>query len=358
MRFPSPSSWLKIPNQRSLKTLTPRSKRRRSGPALEALEGRSLLSTLIVTKSADSGPGSLRALIAAAHSSDTITFSQKLSGQTIVLTSGELMVKESLNIDGPGAQKLSISGGGNSRVFDISGGATLYLSGLTITGGAAESGGGIDNEAGSTLAISQSTLSGNKASGGSSGNAQGGAIFNAAGAKVSIVQSLLTGNQTDSTNQSFGGALYNQGSALIVGSTFKNNSAVGSLTLSFFSVGGSMGGAIMNDDGATMAVSQSIFTGNQALGGPAGDALGGAIDNESWSASPIGVTVSVTASSFSGNVADAGASAFDGGFGGAIEDLPGHDDHGTGKCVHQESSDCESVDLDECLLARRRRSHR
>ena len=84
-----------------------------------------------------------------------------------------------------------------------------------------------------------------------------------------------------------------------------------------------MGGAIMNDDGSTMTVSQSNFTGNQALGGPAGDALGGAIDNESWNLSPVGVTVSVTGSSFFGNLADAGASAFDGGFGGAIEDLPG-----------------------------------
>ena len=282
-----------------------------------------MLSTLTVTTNADSGLGSLRAEIADASSGDTIRFSNKLSGQTITLTSGELAVNKNLEINGLGAQSLAVSANGTSRVFDVSGGATLNLSGLTITGGAAELGAGIDNEAGSTLAITQSTLSDNEASGGATGNAQGGAIFNAAGANLSIMSSLLTGNQTDGTNQSFGGAVYNQGSASIFASTFTSNSAVGSLTLSFFSVGGSMGGAIMNDDGSTMTVSRSNFTGNQALGGPAGDALGGAIDNESWSTSPLGVTVSVTGSSFSANVADAGASAFDGGFGGAIEDLPG-----------------------------------
>ena len=290
---------------------------------MEALEGRALLSTLTVQNAADSGQGSLRATIAAAAAGDLIVFAHRLDGQTIKLTGGELMVNRSINIEGPGAQNLSISGGGNSRVIDVSGGATLHLSGLAITAGAADSGGAILDEDGSTLDITQSTLSNNQATGDLSGDAQGGAIFNAAGAKLSIFQSLVTGNQTNGINQSFGGAVYNQGSATIVGSTFKNNSAVGSETLSFFSVGGSMGGAIMNDDGSTMTVSQSSFIGNQAVGAANGDAMGGAIDNDSWNIAPVGVTVSITTSSFTGNVADAGANAFDGGFGGAIEDLPG-----------------------------------
>jgi hypothetical protein len=322
MLHPAHSSRLKLQAE-STWTRRTHSQRRRRRPSLEALETRALLSTLTVTNIADSGSGSLRAQIAAANSGDTIDFSSKLKGRMITLTTGELVVNKSLSVQGLGAKQLAVSGGGTSRLLDISGGATVSISGLTLTDGTAASGGAILNEAGSTLVITQSTLSGNEASGDASGNAQGGAIFNAVGAKLSIVQSLLTANSTDSTNQSFGGAVYNQGSASIVGSTFTGNSALGSLTLSFFSVGGSMGGAIMNDDGSTMTVSQCNFTGNQALGGPAGDALGGAIDNESWNLSPVGVTVSVTGSSFFANLADAGASAFDGGFGGAIEDLPG-----------------------------------
>ena len=54
-------------------------------PRLEALEDRTVPSTLTVTSAADSGPGSLRAEIAAASSGDTIRFDQDLVGQTITL---------------------------------------------------------------------------------------------------------------------------------------------------------------------------------------------------------------------------------------------------------------------------------
>jgi len=289
-----------------------------------------LLSTLTVTKSADSGPGSLRAEIAAASSGDTIVFSQKLNGQTITLTSGELVVNQSLNIDGLGAQKLSISGGGNSRVFDVVVGATVTLSGLTITAGTADVGGGIMNEAGATLYISQCALTGNQALGGASGNAQGGAIFNAAGANLSLSQSLLAGDQANALNLSFGGAIYNQGTATILASRFTCNQAAGSDTaFDIFptGLGGNLGGAIMNGDGAVVTVSTSSFIGNEALGGPGGDALGGAIDNESgFPSATLGVTATVVNCAFTGNAAITGVnlgSGFQGGFGGAIEDLPG-----------------------------------
>lgn len=203
----------------------------------------------------------------------------------------------------------------------------MALSGLTITGGSADVGGGILNETGSTLNIAQCTLTGNEALGGASGDAHGGAILNESGANLSIIQSVLAGNQTDGVNTSFGGAIYNQGSASIGSSSFTANQALGSQT-SFNSLplgGGSSGGAIMNDDGAIMSISQSSFAGNEALGGSGGDALGGAIDNESASSS-LGVTVSIFNSTFSGNQVIAGPNVGNGnqgGFGGAIEDLPG-----------------------------------
>src|SRR5262245_28710570 len=49
---------------------------------LEALEDRTVPSTLTATSAADSGPGSLRAEIAAAQSGDTINFAPSLQGQT------------------------------------------------------------------------------------------------------------------------------------------------------------------------------------------------------------------------------------------------------------------------------------
>src|SRR5262249_25148546 len=86
---------------------------------VETLESRRLLSALTVTTAADSGAASLRAEIAAANSGDTINFASSLKGQTITLTSGELLINKGLTIQGPGAAQLTISGGNSSRVFDV-----------------------------------------------------------------------------------------------------------------------------------------------------------------------------------------------------------------------------------------------
>src|SRR5262245_19007280 len=79
-----------------------RSRRQRLAcrPMLAALEDRRLLSTLTVLNNNDSGPGSLRADLAAAQSGDTIRFAGKLAGQTITLTGGELVLDKSLDIEG------------------------------------------------------------------------------------------------------------------------------------------------------------------------------------------------------------------------------------------------------------------
>jgi hypothetical protein len=65
-----------------------------------------------------------------------IVFSPSLNGQTIALTSNELVIKNSVDIEGPGAASLSISGGDKVRVFDIvSEGLTVRIAGLTLTHG-------------------------------------------------------------------------------------------------------------------------------------------------------------------------------------------------------------------------------
>src|SRR5262249_6448661 len=66
--------------------------------------------------------GSLRAAIAAASNGDTIIFASSLNNQTITLTSGELVIDKSLDIEGLGANKLTVSGNDATRVFDISSG--------------------------------------------------------------------------------------------------------------------------------------------------------------------------------------------------------------------------------------------
>ncbi len=72
-------------------------------------------STLIVTSSADTGAGSLRATISAAASGDVVQFDPSLNGQ-VILVASELSVTRELKIEGPGEDQLAISGGNRSRI--------------------------------------------------------------------------------------------------------------------------------------------------------------------------------------------------------------------------------------------------
>src|SRR5262249_46297729 len=104
---------------------------------VEQLEGRIVPSTFTVRNLADSGPDSLRAAITAANTNpgaDVIAFAPGLRG-TVTLTSGELNITEGLQIDGPGANKLAVSGNDVSRVFNIGSGATVSIDDLTVTHG-------------------------------------------------------------------------------------------------------------------------------------------------------------------------------------------------------------------------------
>src|SRR5437660_6135535 len=94
-------------------------------PRLEILEARSLPSTFTVLNLADSGTGSLRQAIVDAESNpgpDVINFAHSLHG-TISLGS-ELNITQDLTIDGPGADRITVSGRGRTRIFNISGTTT------------------------------------------------------------------------------------------------------------------------------------------------------------------------------------------------------------------------------------------
>ena len=224
-------------------------------PRVEVLEGRDVPSTLTVTSTADSGPATLRAEIVAANPGDTIVFALPPSpnGQTITLSSGELLLNKSLTIDGPGAGQLAISGGHNSRVFEVTGsGTNVTLSGLTITdgngwspgifdGGAilndngatltvigctvsnsvAYNGGGIANEV-ATLHLVNSTLSGNVADGvsGDGPTGEGGGLYCTGPSIVSMTDCILFGNTTNSS----GAGVWLIGTGMTInGCTFTDN---------------------------------------------------------------------------------------------------------------------------------------
>src|SRR5262249_6619882 len=159
----------------------PRVPHRRSFvPRLETLEERTVLSTLTVLNTLDSGAGSLRDTIKHAHAGDTIVFAASLDDQTITLTSDQITINKSLDTERLGADKLAISGNDTNRVFAIDEGFTVTIAGLTITHGravgASDSGGGGGGilNAGSTVNLANDVFSYNVDLGGT-GHAQGGA---------------------------------------------------------------------------------------------------------------------------------------------------------------------------------------
>jgi hypothetical protein len=115
-------------------------------PHVETLEVRCVPST--VTNLLDAGPGTLRQAILDTPPGGTVDFQADLSG-TITLTSGELSIAKDLTIAGPGANVITVSGNGASRVFDITGAFAVAITGLTIGDGQVvgvnAAGGGINN---------------------------------------------------------------------------------------------------------------------------------------------------------------------------------------------------------------------
>src|SRR5262249_33675137 len=86
----------------------------------------------VVTTLADGGYGSLREAIGSVRAGDIITFA---TNGTILLTSGQFDVSNSIAILGPGPANLRIDAGGDSRVFRIVSGITTLFAGITITNG-------------------------------------------------------------------------------------------------------------------------------------------------------------------------------------------------------------------------------
>lgn len=143
----------------------------------------SLTKTVLpVTNTNASGAGSLRQSLADAPEGTTIIFDNSLDGQTIALNGFQLGISKSINIDASSlANRLTIDAGGNSRVIKISGGLTVILRNLVITGGQAPNpsesggvdGGGIHKLQG-TLVLEQCLLSGNRAANGENFDPRGG----------------------------------------------------------------------------------------------------------------------------------------------------------------------------------------
>ncbi len=237
---------------------------------------------LSVTNTNDDGFGSLRERILSTCSGGSIDFSSSLAGETITLTSGQIVLSNNITIANTQAPGLTISGNNSTRVIQISGSGHVTLSNLIIANGDAGSsfgggirvlnggqllllnsriennqalaGGGLRTEGSNThVTIRNSTISGNNAP-----NEGGGGINNDVSSQLRIENSSIIAN---SARWAGGIANYNGGNLLVVNSTFSGNSCTGELS----------GGAIENYNQSSLPVStltvrHSTFTNNSCSG--------------------------------------------------------------------------------------------
>jgi hypothetical protein len=233
-------------------------------------------STIFVTNTADSGPGTLRDALANAVNGDTID-ATGVSG-AITLLSDQLYVSSSVTILGPGPGGLTVSGNGAVRVFNVTG-SNVTIGGLTIANGGHNSGAGILS-GGLLLSVSNCTFSSNN-------GGTGGGIYNS---NAILTVNFCTFNGNTALQ---GGGIANKGGQGI--STLTVNASTFSSNTAAFGGGGILNQGGLNNafstNGAVLFVNASTFTANSDRSGVNG---GGAIFNS-------GAQAQINACTFSGN---------------------------------------------------------
>lgn len=204
----------------------------------------------IVLNTADNGPGSLRQVVSNAPAGGTVTFAANLSGQSISLSGGQIVLGNNVIIDGSAlATSVGIQGV-NDRLFQVGSGKTVFLNSLALLNGNSTSAGGAILNEGGNLILFDCTLYNNL----SQGDGGGGAIFNDANSTLSLTQCTLAGNHSKQQ----AGAIFNFNPATL---TAVNCTIVSNLADETSSPrGGTGGGGIFNS--GTMRLTNDIVAGN------------------------------------------------------------------------------------------------
>jgi hypothetical protein len=220
--------------------------------------------TFTVTSLGDTGAGSLRTAIASANAlpgPDVVEFAPGLAG-TIALTSGVLEIADPLELRGPGAGVLAVTGGATQPVLRISvPGSSLppesgppedfSVGGLTIRDGAAAIGSGGIEVFGENLVLEGVVLEGHRGTTGSALAVHTVLLPESERPTLALVDTVVRGNTST-----------NGGGAIGVGAIFPEYLA--SVTLDRVSVVGNSGGGLRMRSFGALTVRDATFTGNSA----------------------------------------------------------------------------------------------
>lgn len=238
---------------------------------------------ITVTNTSDAGVGSLRDAITQAASGDTIAFS--VNG-VIGLNSSLPLLDKDVDITGPGATNLTISGQQAWQILSVEANVRSVVSGLTFADGLGFLGGGAITNDG-ILTLRSCIFTNNTATNG------GGAILNRGSLVLdacTLVSNRVVGmpgasaasaNTAAGTgNNAQGGAILGMiGSVRMTNCTFTGNEVVGgkggdnAREGGGGTGGGGFGGAVYFETG-TMIMVNCTLTGNRAFGGAGGKVIG------------------------------------------------------------------------------------
>ena len=215
-----------------------------AGPGNQSDIGAVEMHALFVTNTDDSGAGSLHDVVTNAPDMSDILFDPTVFNvpRTISTASGEILISNSLTIDGPGAGLLTLSGGNVNRIFRVAaGGLHVEISGLTFSSGNTPDslGGAIVSD--SDLTLTRCTLVNNQA-----GNSAG-AVY-VGGSVGTFTDCTFSGN----TSPAGGAVLLASSSGSFTNCTISGNTAPGF----------GAGGGIWFAGGQTLAIINSTIVNN------------------------------------------------------------------------------------------------
>jgi len=206
----------------------------------------------LVNNNFDNGDHSLRGAVACATAGQTVTFSHYLvtfGTQTIILTSGEITITQSITIDGSGAPGMIVDAGNASRVFNITASGPVTLTALTLQHGSSDVGGAVFDNVSQPLVLNNVRVLSSTVVAGT-----GGGLF--ADGPLTLINSDFISD----TSTSNGGGLVAGGAAVVTGGRFERDTCTS---------GGCEGGAVFGFASLTLSGTQFISNTSTSSGGGA-----------------------------------------------------------------------------------------